>query len=285
MVIVPIGIATFFLVPLIVANVREVASSALLPGGALVVPSPAQADQAAGLVLGALFTVAAYVLGALGIGAICVATWPSIAGNLDRPTAHSVLVDLRPRVAALVRTALLVGIAVYVLQAIAALVGSAIGHDIRAVTDPADYVRQLSGAQITAQVMLNLVVTGGVLALLTSCFLAVPVVVFEGRGGLDALRRSRELVRGNAWRVFAILATVGAIRQVGWSSVALASIAPERMRAAPTFDAIDEAVRLLAPSIDLVALSLLAIWMGAAYTQLLGGTRVEMVDAPRPARD
>jgi hypothetical protein len=38
--------------------------------------------------------------------------------------------------------------------------------------------------------------------------LAAPVVEIEGRGIRDALRRSRQLVRGNFWRVFILLAPV-----------------------------------------------------------------------------
>ena len=96
----PVGIVAFFIVPFVLSNVREVVSSTALPGGALFVPAVVPTDRIAGLVLGAGFTVATYVLGALGIGAICVAVWPSIAGHLDRPTLSSVYVDLRPRVGA-----------------------------------------------------------------------------------------------------------------------------------------------------------------------------------------
>lgn len=44
------------------------------------------------------------------------------------------------------------------------------------------------------------------LVLLTAWSVAVPVVVLERPRGLRALRRSRELVRGNGWRVFALIA-------------------------------------------------------------------------------
>ncbi len=46
------------------------------------------------------------------------------------------------------------------------------------------------------------------LFLLTVWSVAAPVVVLERPGGLRALRRSRELVRGNGWRVFAAIAAV-----------------------------------------------------------------------------
>lgn len=48
-----------------------------------------------------------------------------------------------------------------------------------------------------------LVVPGLILATVWS--VAAPVVVLERPGGLRALRRSRELVRGNAWNVFAVI--------------------------------------------------------------------------------
>lgn len=48
-----------------------------------------------------------------------------------------------------------------------------------------------------------IVVPGLVLA--TIWCVAIPVVVEEGRRGFGALKRSRELVRGNGWRVFGVL--------------------------------------------------------------------------------
>ncbi len=46
------------------------------------------------------------------------------------------------------------------------------------------------------------------LILYTVWFVAAPVVVLERPPGLKALRRSRELVRGNAWPVFGVLAVL-----------------------------------------------------------------------------
>jgi hypothetical protein len=43
------------------------------------------------------------------------------------------------------------------------------------------------------------------LILLTIWSVSAPVVVLERPGGLRALRRSRELVRGNGWRVFGVV--------------------------------------------------------------------------------
>ena len=40
--------------------------------------------------------------------------------------------------------------------------------------------------------------------LLVIWFFAIPAVVFEGMGGIDALKRSRQLTRGSWWRLFGI---------------------------------------------------------------------------------
>jgi hypothetical protein len=49
------------------------------------------------------------------------------------------------------------------------------------------------------------------LILFTRWSLAVPAVMLEGRSPRDAMRRSRELVRGRGWQVFAIFLTVTVI--------------------------------------------------------------------------
>lgn len=56
--------------------------------------------------------------------------------------------------------------------------------------------------------LLLLVVPG--LILFTRWSLAVPAVMIEGRSPRDAMRRSRELVQGHGWRVFAVFLTVTA---------------------------------------------------------------------------
>jgi Membrane domain of glycerophosphoryl diester phosphodiesterase len=53
-----------------------------------------------------------------------------------------------------------------------------------------------------------LVVPG--LILFTRWSLAVPAVMLEGRSPRDAMRRSRQLVQGHGWQVFAIFVTVTA---------------------------------------------------------------------------
>lgn len=46
------------------------------------------------------------------------------------------------------------------------------------------------------------------LVLFTQWSLAVPAVMIEGRSPRDAMRRSRELVHGHGWQVFAVFAAV-----------------------------------------------------------------------------
>ena len=54
-----------------------------------------------------------------------------------------------------------------------------------------------------------LVVPG--LILLTIWSVAAPVIVLERPRGMDALRRSRELVRGNGWPVFGVILVLGVL--------------------------------------------------------------------------
>jgi len=60
-----------------------------------------------------------------------------------------------------------------------------------------------------------LVVPG--LVLLTLWSLVIPVIVLERRGVLESFGRSRELVRGHAWRVFAIVVVLGIAQGVASS--------------------------------------------------------------------
>jgi len=64
--------------------------------------------------------------------------------------------------------------------------------------------------------LLLLVVPG--LVLLTLWSLVIPVIVLERTGVMESFGRSRELVRGHAWRVFAIVVLLG-IAQAVLSSV------------------------------------------------------------------
>ena len=52
------------------------------------------------------------------------------------------------------------------------------------------------------------------LVLLTLWSLLIPVIVLERRGVLESFGRSRELVRGHAWRVFAIVVLLGILQAV-----------------------------------------------------------------------
>jgi len=60
--------------------------------------------------------------------------------------------------------------------------------------------------------LLLLVVPG--LILLTLWSMLIPVIVLERRGVLESFGRSRELVRGHAWRVFAIVVLLGILQGV-----------------------------------------------------------------------
>jgi len=65
------------------------------------------------------------------------------------------------------------------------------------------------------------------LILLTLWAVAAPVVVVEHPGGLRALARSRELVRGNAWQVFGVIVSFGLVVLSGLAVALLASAAGE----------------------------------------------------------
>jgi MFS family permease len=60
--------------------------------------------------------------------------------------------------------------------------------------------------------LLLLVVPG--LILLTIWSLVIPVIVLERTGVLESFGRSRELVRGHAWRVFAIIVLLGIVQAI-----------------------------------------------------------------------
>jgi hypothetical protein len=52
---------------------------------------------------------------------------------------------------------------------------------------------------------------------------AAPVVVLERPPGLGALRRSRELVRGSGWQVFAVILVLDIAAVVGASALQIAA--------------------------------------------------------------
>jgi hypothetical protein len=68
---------------------------------------------------------------------------------------------------------------------------------------------------------LLLIVPG--LILITVWSVAAPVVVLERPPGLQALRRSRELVRGNGWPVFAVILVLDVLVVVAASALQLAA--------------------------------------------------------------
>ncbi|MEA2360861.1 MAG: hypothetical protein QOD71_6 [Thermoleophilaceae bacterium] len=70
------------------------------------------------------------------------------------------------------------------------------------------FIGRLIGAGIAATIIVIigfiLIIVPGLIAL-TLLALVAPAVVIDRAGVADALQRSRELVRGNAWRVFGVL--------------------------------------------------------------------------------
>jgi hypothetical protein len=69
--------------------------------------------------------------------------------------------------------------------------------------------------------LLLLIVPG--LILFTVWSVAAPVVVLERPPGLRALRRSRELVRGSGWQVFAVILVLDVAAVVGASALQIAA--------------------------------------------------------------
>ena len=61
------------------------------------------------------------------------------------------------------------------------------------------------------------------LILLTVWSVAAPVVVLERPPGLQALARSRELVRGNGWQVFGVIFVLGILVTIAAGAVELAA--------------------------------------------------------------
>jgi uncharacterized membrane protein len=66
---------------------------------------------------------------------------------------------------------------------------------------------------ISVAVGLLLIIVPG-LVVLTWFSLFAPAIVVERRGAIDAFRRSRELVRGNGWRVFGVIVVAFIIQTV-----------------------------------------------------------------------
>ena len=63
------------------------------------------------------------------------------------------------------------------------------------------------------------------LILLTIWSVAAPVVVIERPGGLRALGRSRELVRGNGWNVFAVILVLVILLVIAAGAIELGAVA------------------------------------------------------------
>lgn len=88
------------------------------------------------------------------------------------------------------------------------------------------YLGRLIGVSIVAAIcegigLLLFIVPG--LVLLTIWSVYAPVIVLENAAGLSALGRSRELVRGNGWRVFAVILTLVLLIGLAGSGITLAA--------------------------------------------------------------
>jgi hypothetical protein len=102
---------------------------------------------------------------------------------------------------------------VFYTGVVAAVVGgrrTGVRRELAEITRELRYLRLVAVDLLFALIVavgLVLLIAPGVVAF-TWFALAAPVVEIEGRGVRAAFRRSRELVRGNFWRVLAILAPV-----------------------------------------------------------------------------
>ena len=88
------------------------------------------------------------------------------------------------------------------------------------------YIGRLIGVSIVAAIcegigLLLFIVPGLILLSIWSVY--APVIVLEDAPGLDSLGRSRELVRGNGWRVFAVILTLVLMIALAGSAITLAA--------------------------------------------------------------
>lgn len=91
-------------------------------------------------------------------------------------------------------------------------------------------VRPVLSRLIWARLLITVAILAGLVALIvpglilaTIWAVVVPVIVIEKLPVMDSLRRSRELVRGNGWRVFGFLVCLGLLSAIGVMLVYLAS--------------------------------------------------------------
>lgn len=110
------------------------------------------------------------------------------------------------------------------------------------------------------------------LILITWWSVAAPVVVLERPGALAALRRSRELVRGNAWQVFAVLVVL--VIGVGVVSFVIEAIG------ASAGTAVGLVVRVI---VSVLTAPLSALAAAVLYFQLSGARGGSQTVDPSPA--
>jgi hypothetical protein len=121
-------------------------------------------------------------------------------------TSGGVLVALASAAIALIATYWFQGM---VVQAVVDILDGRRDHTVGSLFSSASpFIGRLIGAGILATIIVIigfiLIIVPGFIAL-TFLALVAPAVVIDRVGVTDALRRSRELVRGHAWRVFGVI--------------------------------------------------------------------------------
>jgi hypothetical protein len=112
------------------------------------------------------------------------------------------------------------------------------------------------------------------LILITIWSVAAPVVVLERPGGLRALGRSRELVRGNGWQVFAVIFVLGILVVIVGSAIEL------------TADSAGAGVGIVARVIvGVLTAPLSALAAAVLYFELRGASAGEAVAGAAPPGD
>ncbi|MEA2456651.1 MAG: hypothetical protein QOI45_2913, partial [Thermoleophilaceae bacterium] len=121
-------------------------------------------------------------------------------------TSGGVVIALASAAIALIATYWFQGM---VVEAVVDILDGRRDHTVGSLFSSASpFIGRLIGAGILATIIVIigfvLIVVPGLIAL-TFLALVAPAVVIDRLGVTDALRRSRELVRGDAWRVFGVI--------------------------------------------------------------------------------
>ncbi|MEA2376230.1 MAG: hypothetical protein QOD13_137, partial [Thermoleophilaceae bacterium] len=130
-------------------------------------------------------------------------------------TSGGVVIALASAAIALIATYWFQGM---VVEAVVDILDGRRDHTVGSLFSSASpFIGRLIGAGILATIIVIigfvLIVVPGLIAL-TFLALVAPAVVIDRLGVTDALRRSRELVRGNAWRVFGVIVVLFLLQAV-----------------------------------------------------------------------